>query len=148
LAGTRSWGLKVLLNGNFIWRRAHTFRALLAVALVTCTGASARDAATSIDVGKNEIGAAPAKFNFSREQWTVVPDATIETGIAFGQSAAPTADDMYMEAIRWDNAAELFDQCSHEKLASLAKTHDRPSAKSARQIKPTGEQGQLNLRRT
>jgi Domain of Unknown Function (DUF1080) len=99
LARAGSWGLKVLLNGKFISLRPHTFRVLLAVACVTCTGASARDAATSIDVGKNKIGVAPAKFDLSQEHWTVVRDATAETGIAIEQPGLKTTEDEFPLAI-------------------------------------------------
>jgi hypothetical protein len=100
LARASSWGLKVSLIGTFIRGRARTFRVLLAVACVTCTGASARDAATtSIDFGKNEIGAAPAKFELSQGQWTVVRDATAETGIAIEQSAVQATEDLFPLAI-------------------------------------------------
>jgi hypothetical protein len=89
----------VLLESKFIRRRAHTSRVLLAVACVTCTGASARDAATSIDFGKNEIGAAPAKFDLSQGQWTVVRDATAETGIAIEQSGVQAIENRFPLAI-------------------------------------------------
>jgi hypothetical protein len=99
LARAGSWGLKVLLNGKFISLRAHTFRALLAVACVTCTGASARDVAASVDFGKNEIGVGRAKFDLSQGGWAVVGDTTTETGIAIEQSAVQTAEDRFPLAI-------------------------------------------------
>jgi hypothetical protein len=90
----------VSLRNKFVWRRAHTFRVLLAVACVTCTAAIARDAATSIvGFGKNEIGDAPTKFDPSQGQWTVVRDATAETGLAVEQSGVQTAEDRFPLAI-------------------------------------------------
>jgi hypothetical protein len=100
LAGARREGLKVSVNSRFR-RSAHAFRALLAVACFTCVGlgASARDAATGIDLGKNEIGAAPAKFDLSQGQWTVVHDATAETGTAIERSGEQTTEDRFPLAI-------------------------------------------------
>jgi hypothetical protein len=88
----------VSANGKFAWHGVHTFRVLLAVGCVTCAGSSARAAATSIDFGKTEIGAGPAKFDLAQEQWTAVRGATAETGIAAEQSAVRT-DDRYPVAI-------------------------------------------------
>jgi hypothetical protein len=62
-------------------------------------GPSARDAATSIDFGKNEIGAAPAKFDLSQGQWKVVRDATAETGIAIEQSGVQAIENRFPLAI-------------------------------------------------
>jgi hypothetical protein len=81
----------VSLNGKFVWRDTHTFRVLLAVAYITCAGASAREAATSVDFETDEIGAAPAKFDLSQGRWTVVRDSTAAAGLAIEQSGAQTA---------------------------------------------------------
>lgn len=87
------------LNGKFVWRSARTFRVLLAVACVACTGASARDAATPIDFGKNEIGTAPARLALSPGLWTAVHAATTDAGIATEQPAVRKAKDRYALAI-------------------------------------------------
>jgi hypothetical protein len=101
LARSGSWGLKVLLNSRFIWRRAHAFRVLLAVACVTCVelGASAQDAAANVDIAKSEIGAPPSAFDLSQGQWTVVGDATAAAGLAIEQSGAQTTEDRFPLAI-------------------------------------------------
>jgi hypothetical protein len=62
-------------------------------------GASGLAAATNIDIGKEGIGAAPAKFDLSQGQWTVVRDATAETGIAIEQSGVQTVEDRFPLAI-------------------------------------------------
>jgi hypothetical protein len=82
-----------------MWKRVHTVRVLLAVACVTCTSASARDAATSIDFGKNEIGASPAEFDLSQGRWAVVGDATAAAGVAIEQSGLQTTEDRFPLAI-------------------------------------------------
>ena len=90
----------MLLDNKFIWSRTHTFRVLLAVACVTCgdLGARAQDAAANIDIGKNEIGAAPADFEFfptggTQNQWTVVRDATATAGSAIEHSGIISSED-------------------------------------------------------
>ena len=94
-------GLKVLLNSKFIWRRAHTFRVLLAVACVTYVvlSASAQDAAANIDLGKNEIGTPPSEFDPTQGLWTVVSDATAKTGVAIEQGGVQTTEDRFPLAI-------------------------------------------------
>jgi hypothetical protein len=68
---------------------------LLAVACVTCTSASARGAATSIDF----IGATPAEFDLSQGRWAVVGDATAAAGVAIEQPGLQTTEDRYPLAI-------------------------------------------------
>ncbi len=107
MARSGSWGLKVLLNSKFIWRRAHTFRVLLAFACATCVelGASALDAATNIDIGTNEIGTSPAEFELpplgdgKQGLWTVVRDATAKAGLALEQAGVQTTEDQFPLAI-------------------------------------------------
>jgi hypothetical protein len=101
LARAGRWSLKVLLNGKSIWRRAHTFRVLFAIACVTCVelGASAQDAAANVDIGKSEIGAPPSEFDLSQGHWTVVGDATAAAGLAIEQSGAQTTEDRFSLAI-------------------------------------------------
>jgi hypothetical protein len=87
--------MKVSLSGKFIRRRAHTFSALLAVACVTCAelSASNQSSAANIDIGKSQMGAPPSEFDLSQGQWTVVRDATAETGTAIEQTGAQTTED-------------------------------------------------------
>jgi hypothetical protein len=87
--------MKVSLDGKFTWRRARAYSVVLVIACLTGAefSASARDLATSIEIGKHEIGAAPAQFDLSQGQWTVVRDATAETGIAIQQTGARTTVD-------------------------------------------------------
>lgn len=83
------------MNSETIWRRAHRFRVLLAVACVTCMEltASARVRATSIDVGRSEIVTAPSEFDLSQRQWKVVGDATAAAaGLAIEQPGVRTAE--------------------------------------------------------
>jgi hypothetical protein len=90
-----------------MWGRAYIFCVVLAVAGISCTelGASALDAATSIDIGTNEIGASPAEFELpplrhgKQGLWTVVRDATAKTGIAIEQSGVQTTEDRFSLAI-------------------------------------------------
>ncbi len=90
-----------------MWGRARIFCVSLVAAFVTCTefGACAQDAATSIDIGKNEIGAPPAEFELlplgegKQGLWTVVRDATAETGIAIEQAGVQTTEDRFPLAI-------------------------------------------------
>jgi hypothetical protein len=96
----------MLLDKKFIWGRAHTFGVLLAVACVTCVGwgASAQNAAANIDIGTNEIGAAPADFDFfptggTQDQWTVVRDATATAGSAIEHSGMIDSEDRFQLAI-------------------------------------------------
>jgi len=68
-------------------------------------GASAQDAATSIAIGANEIGAPPTGFDLSpsgegkQGQWTVVRDATAKAGLAIEQAGAQTTEDRFPLAI-------------------------------------------------
>ncbi|MFN5716914.1 MAG: hypothetical protein ACK463_20530 [Bradyrhizobium sp.] len=68
-------------------------------------GTSAQDTATTIEIGKNEIGAPPAEFEFSSSgdgkprSWTVVRDATASAGMAIEQVGGPTAEDHFALAI-------------------------------------------------
>jgi hypothetical protein len=101
LARSGSWGLKMLLIGKFLWRRAHTFRVLLAAACVTSAelGATAQDAAANIGIGKSEIGAPPSGFDLSQGHWTVVGDATAAAGVTIEQSGVQTTEDHFPLAI-------------------------------------------------
>jgi hypothetical protein len=45
------------------------------------------------------IGAAPAEFDLTQGQWTVVRDPTAKTGLALEQSGAQTAEDQFPLAI-------------------------------------------------
>jgi hypothetical protein len=97
----------MFLRSESMWGRAHVFCALLAVACISCTelGASALDAATTIDIGTNEIGASPAEFELpplrhgKQGSWTVVRDATAKTGIAIEQSGVQATEDRFQLAI-------------------------------------------------
>ena len=91
--------MKVSSNSKFVWRSAHAFRVLLAVACLTCTGASARDVTTSIDFGENQIEVPPAGFDPLQGRWAVVGDATATAGLAIEQSGVQTADGRYRLAI-------------------------------------------------
>jgi hypothetical protein len=62
-------------------------------------GAAAQSATTTIDVGKNGIGAIPAELDVSQGRWTVVRDATAKTGLALEQSGMPAAVDRFALAI-------------------------------------------------
>jgi hypothetical protein len=67
--------------------------------------ASAQDAATSIDIGTNEIGVPPAGFDVplsgdgKQGRWTVVRDATAKTGLAIEQAGIQTTEDRFPLAI-------------------------------------------------
>src|SRR5229473_607664 len=82
--------------------KTHIFCVLLAVACVTCTGlgAGAQDAAMSIDIGTNEIGAPPAGFDLpplgygKQGRWTVVRDATVKAGLAIEQAGIQTSEEI------------------------------------------------------
>jgi hypothetical protein len=87
--------------------QTHVFRVLLAAAYFTCTGlgASAQNAATSIDIGANEIGAPPTGFELppsgdgKQGLWTVVRDATAKAGLAIEQAGVQTTKDRFPLAI-------------------------------------------------
>ena len=95
------------LGGEFGWGRARIICVFLAAACVTCAevGASAKDAATYIDIGKNEIGAPPTEFDLPRRgedkqgQWTVVHDATATAGLAIEQSGVENTEDRFPLAV-------------------------------------------------
>ena len=80
---------------------------ILAIAFVTCTAMTARaqDAATNIEIGKNEIGAPPGEFELptlgdgKQGRWTVVRDATAKKGLAIEQAGIQTTDDRFPLAI-------------------------------------------------
>ncbi len=80
---------------------------ILAIPFVTCTAMTARaqDAATNIEIGKNEIGAPPGEFELptlgdgKQGRWTVVRDATAKTGIAIEQAGVQTTEDRFPLAI-------------------------------------------------
>ncbi len=99
--------MKVSLKRKFMWGRARISCVLLTVACVTCTimSASAQDAATSIDIGTNEIGVPPAGFDLppsgdgKQGRWTVVRDATAKTGLAIEQAGVQTTEDRFPLAI-------------------------------------------------
>jgi len=94
-------------KSDFTQGRASMFCVLVAVAGVTWPelATSAQDAATKIDVGNNEIGAPPTAFEVSpmgeanRESWTVVRDATAQTGMAVEQTGLRAAEDRFPLAI-------------------------------------------------
>jgi len=81
--------------------RARIFCVLVAAAGITWPelGIGAQDATMKIDVGRNEIGAPPAEFELSplsegsNGSWTVVRDATAETGTAVEQAGLQAAKD-------------------------------------------------------
>jgi hypothetical protein len=89
------------------WVRTQAFATLLVAASITCAGpaASAKDATTHIDIGKNEIGASPTAFDLPRRsedkqgRWTVVPDATAVAGLAIEQSGVDGTEDRFPLAI-------------------------------------------------
>jgi hypothetical protein len=68
------------------WIRTHAFAAFLAVASVACAGsnASAENATTHIDVGKNGIGG-----------WAVLRDPTAMAGLAIEQSGVERTADRF-----------------------------------------------------
>ena len=88
-------------KNEFVSRRARGFAVLLAVGSVMCPqlGVGASAAATTIDIGKGEIGAPPAEFELlprsevKQGSWTVVRDATAQTGIAIQQAGPKSAED-------------------------------------------------------
>jgi hypothetical protein len=89
--------MKMLLGGELMSARAR----FLGVLCVACPelGATAQSAATTIDIGKNGIGAAPAEFDVSQGRWKVVRDATAKAGLALEQSGVLTAEDRFVLAI-------------------------------------------------
>lgn len=91
----------MLLNIKSTWRRAHSFRVLLAITSVMWMelGASALDAAADIDIGKSAIGALPSEFDLSQGQWTVVGDATAAAGVAIEQTGVQATEDRFPLAI-------------------------------------------------
>lgn len=82
-------------------RRARIYRVLLAVACATWVelNASGLGAATSINIGKDGVGAAPAGFDVSRGRWRIVGDTTATTGLAIEQAGVQPADDRFPLAI-------------------------------------------------
>jgi len=62
-------------------------------------GVSASGTATTIDIGKGEIGAPPAEFELlprsevKQRSWTVVRDATAQTGLAIQQAGLKSVED-------------------------------------------------------
>jgi hypothetical protein len=99
--------LKVSLRADAGWARTHAFAAFLAAASIPCAGstASAKDATTQIDIGKNEIGAPPAAFDLPRwsddkqGRWVVIRDATAVAGLAIEQSGVDGMEDRFPLAI-------------------------------------------------
>jgi hypothetical protein len=81
-------------GSKFVPRRTRSFAVLLAVVCVICPqlGASASDTATTIDIGKGEIGALPAEFELlprseiKQGSWTVVRDDDFRAQRVNGQS--------------------------------------------------------------
>jgi len=64
--------------------------------------ARAQDAATNIEIGKNEIGAPPGEFELGDGRqglWTVVRDTTAKTGIAIEQAGVQTTEERFPLAI-------------------------------------------------
>lgn len=93
--------LKMLLGSGLISARARFFGVLLGVVCAACPelGATAQNTATTIDIGKDGIGAAPAEFDLSQGRWTIVRDATAEAGLALEQSGVATTEDRFPLAI-------------------------------------------------
>jgi hypothetical protein len=97
----------MFLGSQHTRRRARAFCALLAAVCITCTEsrASERDLGTKIDIGPNEIGAPPAKFELAplgdgrQGRWTVVHDATAVGGIAIEQAGVQTPEERFPLAI-------------------------------------------------
>ena len=87
--------MKMLLGSELISARARFLGVLLGVVCVACPelGATAQDPATTIDIGKDGIGVAPAEFDVSQGRWTLVRDATAKAGIALEQPGVPTHED-------------------------------------------------------
>jgi hypothetical protein len=91
----------VAQGSQFVSRRARSFAVLLAVVCAMClpSGVGASGTATTIDIGKGEIGAPPAEFELlprsevKQGSWTVVRDATAQTGIAIQQAGLKSAED-------------------------------------------------------
>ena len=75
--------------------RAGFLGVLLAVVCVACPelGATAQSSVTTIDIGKEGIGTAPAEFDVSQGRWTLVRDATAKVGMAIEQSGVPADED-------------------------------------------------------
>jgi hypothetical protein len=119
-----------------IWHRARTFRVLLAVACVTCVelGASARDAAAKIDIGKNQIGARPSDFDLSQGRWTVVADATAAAGFAIEQSGTQATEDRFPLAI--SKTSPLKNAEISVRLKSTGGESDRDSGLALRLTTP------------
>jgi hypothetical protein len=65
--------------------------------VIWALGISGQSAATIVNIGNDEI--APAEFDLSQGQWTIVRDATARTGLALEQSGAPQAEDRFPLAI-------------------------------------------------
>src|SRR6266436_6286876 len=90
-----------------MWGRGRISCVLVTVACVACANmsASAQDAATSIDIGTNEIGVPPAGFDLppsvegKQGRWTVVRDATAKAGLAIEQAGIQTTEDRFPLAI-------------------------------------------------
>ena len=99
--------MKVSLKRKFMWGRARISCVILAIAFVTCTAMTARaqDAATNIEIGKNEIGAPPGEFELPtlgdgrQGLWTVVRDATAKTGIAIEHAGVQMTEERFPLAI-------------------------------------------------
>jgi hypothetical protein len=91
----------VPVGREFVSRRARIFCALLTITCVLRPElvASAEEATVSVDIGKSEIGAPPAEFEFQSENddkhgsWTVVHDPTTETGVAIERAGMPADED-------------------------------------------------------
>jgi len=67
--------------------------------LLRASRARVQARATSIDFGRNKIGAAPAEFDLSQGRWAVVGDATAAAGVAIEQSGLQTTEDQFPLAI-------------------------------------------------
>jgi hypothetical protein len=85
----------MLLGNDLMSARARFFGVLLVAICVACPelAASAQSKATTIDIGKDGIGIAPAEFDLPQGRWTVVHDATAKGGLALEQSGVPAAED-------------------------------------------------------
>jgi hypothetical protein len=91
----------MLLASGWMLSGARFLGVLLGVVCVVCPelAATAQSTATTIDIGKDGVGAVPAEFDVPQGRWTVVRDATAEAGLALEQSGVPTADDRFPLAI-------------------------------------------------
>jgi len=92
------WGLKVSLRSALMCGRTGILWAFLVVGCIICPKSGGSAQATSIDIGKNEVGTRPADFDLfpsgaTQDQWTVVRDATATAGSAIEHSGMIASED-------------------------------------------------------